>query len=202
VSPKLTGGATLVEHKAATYEAMIDAFADLLDQVGWQAMKLQDVAKTVGVARTAVYNYFPDKTALLLAWSEREMDRFMTLADRELTDRVDPVDRLQILVKLVLTEFSLHRGGGASVAAVLPQKDRAAFLEHVAPLAKLVTDLLNDGMEQGVFVRSDPDVTGQFIMACLETQRPALQTGRKVHAAVAQTLPFLLGALGAPRDLA
>ncbi|MFE0206906.1 TetR/AcrR family transcriptional regulator [Streptomyces sp. NPDC058985] len=200
MSPKLTGGATLAEHKAATREAMIDAFADLLREAGWQDLKLQEVAKRVGVARTAVYNYFPDKTALLLAWSEREMARFMTLAERELGERTDPVDRLQILIKLVLTEFSFQRGAGASVAAMLPLEDRAAFFEHVAPLAALVNSLLEDGMNEGVFVRADPAVTGQMIMACLETQRTALLTGDKVHTAVARTLPFVMRALGVPEE--
>ncbi|MCX5205942.1 TetR/AcrR family transcriptional regulator [Streptomyces sp. NBC_00237] len=144
MSPKLTGGATLAEHKAATREAMIDAFAALLHEAGWQDLKLQDVARQAGVARTAVYNYFPDKTALLLAWSQREMARFMTLAERELAARTDPVDRLQILIKLVLTEFSFQRGAGASVAPLLPPGDRAAFFEHVAPLAALVGGLLDD----------------------------------------------------------
>ncbi|GAA4697358.1 transcriptional regulator, TetR family [Promicromonospora umidemergens] len=200
MSPKLTGGATLAEHKAATREAMIDAFAVLLREVGWQDLKLQEVARSVGVARTAVYNYFPDRTALLLAWSEREMARFMELAERELSDRSDPVDRLQILAKLVLTEFSLQRGAGASVAATLPPGDRAAFFEHVAPLAALVEDLLVHGMDEGVFARADPAVTGQFIMACLETRRTALLAGEKVHTAVEQAVPFVMRALGAPED--
>ncbi|MFE3431161.1 TetR/AcrR family transcriptional regulator [Streptomyces sp. NPDC059171] len=200
MSPKLTGGATLAEHRAATREAMIDAFAALLREVGWQDLKLQEVAKQVGVARTAVYNYFPDRTALLLAWSGREMSRFMALAERELADRTDPVDRLQILVKLVLTEFALESGTGASVAAMLPPEDRARFLEHVAPLAALVGGLLEDGMREGVFVRADTAATGQMVMACLETQRTALLAGDKVHTAVQRTLPFVMRALGVPGD--
>ncbi|MFB7583546.1 MULTISPECIES: hypothetical protein [Streptomyces] len=36
MSPKLTGGATLAEHKAAPRETMIDAFAELLREAGWQ----------------------------------------------------------------------------------------------------------------------------------------------------------------------
>ncbi len=194
--PKLTGGTTLAEHRAATRKAMMNAFARQLRERGWQEVRLQKAAEEAGVARTAVYSCFPGKTALLLAWSEREMDRFMTLAERELAGRGDPVDRLQILVELVLTEFSLQRGAGASVAAMLPPKDRAKFFEHVAPPAALVGRLLTDGMDQGVFTHADPAVTGQFIMACLETQRSALPAGDRVDAAVARTLPFVMGALG------
>ncbi|MFB7025724.1 MULTISPECIES: hypothetical protein [unclassified Streptomyces] len=40
MSPKLTRGATLAEHTAATRETMIDAFADLLRDVGWQDLTL------------------------------------------------------------------------------------------------------------------------------------------------------------------
>ncbi|CAM2992830.1 TetR/AcrR family transcriptional regulator [Prescottella defluvii] len=195
--PKLTGGATLAEHKAATREAMLDAFAVELHEKAWQDLKLQSIAEKAGVARTAVYNYFPDKTALLLAWSEREMTRFIALAHRELGDRTDPVDRLQVLIKLVLIEFSLQRVAGASVAAVLPPEDRAEFFAHIAPLAELVEQLLQDGMDAGAFAVADPAATGQLVMACLESQRPALIAGDRTDAAVARTLPFVLRALSA-----
>ncbi len=126
--PKLTGGTTLAEHKAATRDAMLDAFAVELHQRPWQDLKLQTIAERAGVARTAVYNYFPDRTTLLLAWSEREMTRFMALAARELADRTDPVDRLQVLVKLVLIEFSLQRGVAASVASMLAPRGSPRLL--------------------------------------------------------------------------
>ncbi|MFD4158303.1 hypothetical protein ACFWR4_36795 [Streptomyces hydrogenans] len=78
------------------------------------------------------------------------MTRFMALAER-----TDPVDPLQNLIELVLSEFSFQRGAGASVAAMLPPEDRAAFFERVAPLASLVGGLLEDGMDEGVVVRAE-----------------------------------------------
>ncbi|EME23077.1 TetR/AcrR family transcriptional regulator [Rhodococcus triatomae] len=196
--PKLTAGSTLAEHKAATREAMLDAFAVELHERPWQDLKLQTIAETVGVARTAVYNYFPDKTTLLLAWSERQMTRFMALAERELADRTDPVDRLQVLVKLVLIEFSLQRGVTVSVASMLPPEDRQQFFAHLEPLAELVEDLLLDGIDQGVFADADPAATRQLIMACLDSQRPDLVAGGRVEVSVANTVPFILRALGMP----
>ncbi len=131
--PKLTGGATTAEHKIATREAMLDAFIRELREQGWQNVKLQTVAQAAGVSRTAVYNYFPDKSALLLAWSTREMDRFLLLAERELADRENPVDRLEILVKLTLVEFSLQRFTGIALVELLSAQDRESFLEHIVP---------------------------------------------------------------------
>ncbi|MCK0090158.1 TetR/AcrR family transcriptional regulator [Rhodococcus sp. F64268] len=195
--PKLTGGATVAEHKAATREAMLDAFAVEFHENGWEGVKLQTIAEKAGVARTAVYNYFPDKTALLMSWSEREMTRFIALAQRELEDRADPLDRLQVLIKLVLIEFSLQRGVGESVASALSPKDREQFVTHIAPLVELVEALLRDGMDHGVFEESDPTDTGRLVMACLETQRSVLIAGGRPDEAVARTLPFILRALGA-----
>ena len=193
--PKLTGGATVAEHRAATRDAMLDAFAVEFHAKGWQDVKLPTIAEKVGVARTAVYNYFPDKTALLMAWSEREMTRFIALAQRELADRTDPVDRLQMLVKLVLIEFSLQRGVGESVASALSPEEREQFFTHIAPLVQLVEDLLRDGAARGVFSEADPADTGRLILACLETQRSALVAGGRTDVAVARTLPFILRAV-------
>ncbi|WP_241387426.1 TetR/AcrR family transcriptional regulator [Rhodococcus sp. CH91] len=194
--PKLTGGSTVAAHKAAVRDAILDAFAAEFHATGWPDLTLQTIAKQAGVSRTAVYNYFPDKTALLLGWSEREMTRFLTLAHRELDDRTDPVDRVQVLVKLVLIEFSLQQGVVTSIATLLSPQDRQQFFAHVEPLGELVEELVRSGIEVGVFAAADPGDTTRMLMACLEAQRPSLLAGERVDAAVARTLPFVLRALG------
>ncbi len=180
--PKLTGGATTAEHKIATREAMLDAFIRELHEQGWQNVKLQTVAQAAGVSRTAVYNYFPDKSALLLAWSTREMDRFLLLAERELADRENPVDRLEILVKLTLVEFSLQRFTGIALVELLSAQDRESFLEHIVPLSVLVEQLVQEGVDAGVFVDSDAAASAQLILACVESRRPMLMAGDRVDA--------------------
>lgn len=194
--PKLTGGATTAEHKIATREAMLDAFIRELHEQGWQNVKLQTVAQAAGVSRTAVYNYFPDKSALLLAWSTREMDRFLLLAERELADRENPVDRIEILVKLTLVEFSLQRFTGIALVELLSAQDRESFLEHIVPLSVLVEQLVQEGVDAGVFVDSDAAASAQLILACVESRRPMLMAGDRVDAVVATTVPFIMRALG------
>ena len=195
--PKLSGGNTVAEHKAAVRDAILDAFATEFHTVGWSDLTLQTIAKQAGVSRPAVYNYFPDKTALLVGWSEREMTRFLALAHRELDERTDPVDRIQVLVKLVLIEFFLQKGVVTSIASLLSPQDRQQFFAHVEPLGHLIEELVRDGVDTGTFAAADPPDTTVMLMACLEAQRPALLSGERVDTAVARTLPFILRALGA-----
>ena len=178
-------------------DAILDAFATEFPTVGWSDLTLQTIAKQAGVSRPAVYNYFPDKTALLVGWSEREMTRFLALAHRELDERTNPVDRIQVLVKLVLIEFFLQKGVVTSIASLLSPQDRQQFFAHVEPLGHLIEELVRDGVDTGTFAAADPPDTTVMLMACLEAQRPALLSGERVDTAVARTLPFILRALGA-----
>src|SRR5512142_1886365 len=57
------------------------AFMDLLEQKGFQAITVQDITECAGVNRATFYAHFPDKYALLDHWVEQgfaqEVDRRM-----------------------------------------------------------------------------------------------------------------------------
>ncbi|MFD4182892.1 TetR/AcrR family transcriptional regulator [Rhodococcus sp. NPDC058514] len=76
-------------------EAMLDAFATAIRERGAVKVSLRELATLMGVGPTAVYSYFPDKAALLLAWSQREIDRFVA-ALPQLAGQSDQACRRQL----------------------------------------------------------------------------------------------------------
>ncbi|HAY09289.1 MAG TPA: TetR/AcrR family transcriptional regulator, partial [Thauera sp.] len=57
-----------------TLEAIIDAASEILQTQGVDAVTTRKVAARAGVSVGAVYQYFPDKEAILMQISERIMD--------------------------------------------------------------------------------------------------------------------------------
>lgn len=59
---------------------MLDAAATLLDDVGYEALTTTMIAKRAGVAVGSLYQFFPDKRAVVQALTQRNMDRFVAAA--------------------------------------------------------------------------------------------------------------------------
>ncbi|SDS24312.1 DNA-binding transcriptional regulator, AcrR family [Paraoerskovia marina] len=189
--PRLTSGRTLEEHREHMQEQILDAFEEVLAEKGWDAVTMREVASRAGATRTVVYNYHADRTALLVAWSDREMDRFLDLCERELAERSDPVERLDLLTTLVLTEYSVQRGPTADIHGVLSPKDQAALDGHAKPLHEAVAFVLRSGNLSGQMDCDDAETAGRVILAALETERPTLHGGGRLDESVARIQPVV-----------
>jgi AcrR family transcriptional regulator len=76
---------------------MLDACAELVDEVGYEGLTTTLLAERAGVAIGSVYQFFPDKRAIVQALTLRNMEAYLQrLADRlapgDLTDWWDGVD--------------------------------------------------------------------------------------------------------------
>ena len=65
--PKIIGG-SLHEHREQTRQRLFTALSTLMSERGFDAISFADIAAAAGVGRTAVYNHFSDKEALLMGF--------------------------------------------------------------------------------------------------------------------------------------
>ncbi|WP_084779486.1 TetR/AcrR family transcriptional regulator [Planobispora rosea] len=63
---------------ARRVERMLDACADLLDEIGYEALTTTRIAERAGVAIGSVYQFFPDKRAIAQAVTRRHVERFIS----------------------------------------------------------------------------------------------------------------------------
>ncbi|MDR5700753.1 TetR/AcrR family transcriptional regulator [Agromyces aerolatus] len=57
-------------------DALLDAAAELVDEVGFERLTTQMVAERAGASIGTVYRYFPDRVAVLHGLRERSIDRY------------------------------------------------------------------------------------------------------------------------------
>ena len=86
------GGARPASDEEAI-ERILDAASDAIDDRGAD-IRVADVARTLGVSRQTVYNYFPGTNALLSAAAMRSGLRFVERLSEHLVGMTDPVDAL------------------------------------------------------------------------------------------------------------
>lgn len=62
----------------ARVQRMLDACADLVDEIGYEALTTTLLAERAGVAIGSVYQFFPDKRAIVQALALRNMEAYLT----------------------------------------------------------------------------------------------------------------------------
>ena len=196
--PKISAD-TLAQHRAETRERVLVAWSELIAERGYDAVSLADVAARVGLARTAIYNYFPDKESLLLAHTDWQLDRFLDAVRAELAPVEGAADRLRVIVARHVADFaSRPLLPGPSLASFVGAQTYERLENHLAPLENLLRDVIADGVARGEFRVDDVDSATALAFACIGAER--LPVGSGEHSAqqgADNVLEFLLRALGA-----
>ena len=86
---------TIAEHVDQQRAAVLDAAVELFTTRGFAEVSLGDVAAKVGLARSSLYRYVPDKTHLLVEWYRRAVPDITSAWSAVTAGDDDPVVRLQ-----------------------------------------------------------------------------------------------------------
>jgi AcrR family transcriptional regulator len=76
------------QRSAKRVEQMLNASAALIDELGYDALTTTLIAKRAGVAVGSLYQFFPDKRAVVQALTQRNLEQFIA----SVTERLSQVD--------------------------------------------------------------------------------------------------------------
>ncbi|MEA2002646.1 MAG: TetR/AcrR family transcriptional regulator [Actinomycetota bacterium] len=162
--PKINA-ATIYEHKELTRSALLAAGADAFVAYGFAGTSIGLLADRAGIARTTVYEYFPNKDSVLAALVE---ERLPPIIDRLLNELPDgsPADRLAELLRRAF-EFVAHNPVEATllfrVSRELPKPERDAAWSVFAPVRREIVRLCQEGIESGEFPEGDSTSLGTIV---------------------------------------
>lgn len=159
---------TLAEHREVSQQRIFDALSSLMYDQGYDAISLAQVAEAAGMSRTTIYNYFPDKDSLLVAYAERETKRYVDELLRDLDEVEDPVERLRVYIRHQFGYFATrHLPPGVALRLVLPDRSYHQVLEHVAVLEHTLRSILTEGLEEGYLAIDDVESMMPLVTACI-----------------------------------
>lgn len=177
------------------------AFAALVGERGYDAVSLADVAQAAGMARTAIYHYFPDKESLLLAYIDHEMDEHLSDLRTALSEVDDPLDRLDAYIRLRLTYAATHHlPPGTDLQPVLSEDGHTSVQAHAQVLEVTLSTILEEAVAEGSIpasVLADRH-TVALVQGCIATAPVRDQRGKALRAVIASTQAFVRRAVGAP----
>ncbi|HRE02981.1 MAG TPA: TetR/AcrR family transcriptional regulator [Ilumatobacteraceae bacterium] len=193
-------GGSIAAHREAITSRIFDALGELMHTEGYEAISLADVAAKADLARTTMYNYFPDKDALAVAYAEREVDKYVASLTDQLARADNPVDQLRLYIRRQLRYFATHHmPPGRTLQSMLPTTTYQRLVHHVQLLETILAGILGDGEATGYFTPNTAAAL-PLVAACVNRGGPGAFDDVDLDDEIDATETFVLRALGARLD--
>ncbi len=161
----------------ATIAAILEAAARILEERGLDGFTTNHVAERAGVGIATLYQYFPDKDAIVLAIAEQERDRLTETLGRILM-RAPEVGReatVRAIVRMMVQAFEGRRRARKAIVETLFRRHGSAMAGWIARVVpSLKPGPVDGGGAARAFVVSRA-LTGVVRSAVLE-ESPLLET--------------------------
>ncbi|MCF7549798.1 TetR/AcrR family transcriptional regulator [Pseudonocardia sp. WMMC193] len=180
--PKVLGG-SLAAHRDEVRARVFAALREQLYERGFDTVTLSGVAAAAGVGRSSIYNHFPDRQALLVAFVEHEAARYVADLEAALEAAPTPAERLAVFVRLQLQRLAeFHLPPGQALTQALDPAAYRRIAAHADPISARLTAIVT---ELGV---AEPAVVVAMIAAALGARQlvdvPADELPETIEAAV------------------
>ena len=147
---------------------LLKAAAEEFARSGYQGANINTISIAAGFAKGTIYNYFPSKQALLLALIDATAQEHLDFMLERARPGTSPRRRLELFFQAGFEFVALFLPQASVVFNTLNGSDevlKAHIFEVYQPLIQfLASEILEPGVQQGVFRPMDPDKTALLLM--------------------------------------
>ncbi|MDA8233479.1 MAG: TetR/AcrR family transcriptional regulator [Clostridia bacterium] len=156
--------------KVQRRKEILQAAAELFAQLGYEKTSVSQIVKKVGVAQGTFYLYFDSKEHVRMGIHEQIINEIIETALIRMTGEPDPCKKIEhaVLSSIDILKKNqdllrvIHRE--VSCEALYDSESREMNRKIVGPLCEILTE----GMEQGIFAKTDPVTTAYLIIGTVE----------------------------------
>lgn len=147
--------------KRVTQEILCQAAAPILETEGLQGLTMEKLAKTAGVAKGTLYNYFQDKRTIVYSVAERNMKEVLRKLQDLDAEQKSPGSLLEMSLDLILRDMSKNRKIIAAMLQVMSEDPRRELNEGtkkdlVQQIQDKIVEIIRRGTSTGKFIQRDP----------------------------------------------
>lgn len=180
--PRITGP-DIATHVAQQEAAVVRAAVDLFAERGFTEVTLADIAAAVGLKRTSLYRYFPDKDHILLAWLRTEIDDLVDRSQAIASSDTPPAERLTGWFHLQLDymgdpDHQLFTAIAAAMGNLGPAV-RAEVIDQHRRLYATVEDIVADALASSATTPPvrDPQLVAELVLGLFRAASDAIARG-------------------------
>ncbi len=158
---------------------ILNTAENLFAHFGLKKTSLEDIAESIGYAKTSIYYYFKSKSDIFRAVIERETNIFIKTLNKEINKYERPEDKLitYFLIRMdyLNKQVNLKKITKKVITELLPliDKERAKFINAEK---EIVVNILKDGIKKKVFKMEDPEFVAITMISSIKGLETSLLT--------------------------
>lgn len=159
---------------------LLDAALMLFYEKGYEKTSINDIIERVGVSKGAFYYYFKSKEDVLEAIAVEYSEKILAAARPVVGDgRLSAAEKLNSMVSKIL-EFkeALAKERTTLIRVFLREENlklvRRIFLKIMDPAGELYTEIIKQGVREGVFKAGSPEDTAELFICVGIAMKAAL----------------------------
>jgi len=140
-------------------QEIVDRAAELFDVAGYSSTTMEDIARTVGIAKPTLYHYFQSKDEILYWIHEEFIDLLIERHRRRVSAGARPDQLLIEVMADILELMETHRGHVRVFFEhhrELPAEQQETIRVKRDAYELMVQDVFRDGIADGTFRDIDP----------------------------------------------
>lgn len=143
-------------------DQITDAALQLFDELGYHGTSMGDIAKSVGMSASSLYNHFGSKQEVLAEIMRTGMERLLRTHAAALAGIDEPVEQLRASMA---THVEFHARNNRAVRVTnneilsLEEPTRSVVKQLRRDYVARWVDIVDRGMRQGVFTVADEKIT-------------------------------------------
>jgi TetR/AcrR family fatty acid metabolism transcriptional regulator len=157
---------------------IIEVAAQEFAEKGFQTANINEIATKSGIGKGTIYLYFNTKKELYLATIQALVDQFNELSERLISMEISSSEKLALIIESFF-ELERERLPFLKLWARHQFHHDPVFPEEVSEifngLRQPLCEIIEQGVEKGVFFTSHPHVTGYIVLSMLVMLMPSLQ---------------------------
>jgi len=103
------GTPTTPRDKEATRQRLLAAAEEVFAQKGYHGAVVEDIVRASDSSKGGFYFHFPNKQAIFMALIDALAPKLARAVDRAVADETDPIAKVDVALRTVLTLFARHR---------------------------------------------------------------------------------------------
>lgn len=146
--------------KSLRIQKITDTAAELFHRKGYRSTTLDDVSKKLGITKAALYHYVSSKEKLLSRIYIQALENIFRNTDKIAGKDLPPDERLRLIIQNHIKGIIIQSISMFSVFFTeenqLPAKEFRKIRREKRKYTRIVEEIIEEGISQGLFRKSDP----------------------------------------------
>jgi AcrR family transcriptional regulator len=168
----------------------------------FHAVVMDDIAQRCGVGKGTLYRYFPNKQELFYAVMRDGLGSLLEQLRSSVGSATPPAETLAAFVRAVLGHFAARPG----LASLIDREEskrgvaQTTWFRRRAEVARLLEDVIADGIRKGDFRRVDPRLASQMLLGMIRAMNRYRAPQAPIGAVSGTVITVFLGGITRPDD--